>query len=49
MLGGGMGVDLGKRLRLTVGYDFGMMNRYTEGNGIVRHRNQLHGGLAFLF
>ncbi len=49
MLGGGMGVDLGKRLRLTVGYDFGMMNRYTEGNGILRHRNQLHGGLAFLF
>ncbi|MBQ6957146.1 MAG: PorT family protein [Bacteroidales bacterium] len=49
MLGGGMGVDLGKRLRLTVGYDFGMMNRYTEGNGIIRHRNQLHGGLAFLF
>ena len=41
--------DLGKRLRLTVGYDFGMMNRYTEGNGIIRHRNQLHGGLAFLF
>ena len=49
MLGGGMGVDLGKRLRLTVGYDFGMMNRYTEGSGIIRHRNQLHGGLAFIF
>ena len=49
LLGGGMGVDLANRIRLTVGYDFGMLNRYTDSNDIVRHRNQLHAGVALLF
>ena len=49
MLGAGMGVDL-SRIRLTVGYDFGMLNRYTESaTSIIRHRNQLHAGIGFLF
>lgn len=49
MLGGGMGIDL-NRLRLTVGYDFGMMNRYTDNaTSVIRHRNQLHAGIALLF
>lgn len=49
LLGGGMGFDFARRLRLTVGYDFGMLNRYTDGNAYTRHRQQLHAGLAFLF
>ena len=49
MVGGGMGFDLANRLRLTVGYDFGMMNRYIDGGDYSRHRQQLHTGLAFLF
>ena len=48
-LGGGMGIDLAHRLRLKVGYDFGMLNRYTDSQNISRHRNQLHAGIAFLF
>ena len=49
LLGGGMGVDLAKRIRVTAGYDFGMLNRYTNSDNIVRHRNQLHAGVALLF
>ena len=50
MLGGGMGFDFANRLRLTVGYDFGMLNRYTaSATSVQHHRNQLHAGLAFLF
>ena len=49
MVGGGMGFDLVNRLRLTVGYDFGLMNRYIDGGDYDRHRQQLHAGLAFLF
>jgi len=49
MLGGGMGVDLARRLRMTVGYDFGMLNRYTASSNYTRHRNQLHAGVALLF
>ena len=49
MLGGGMGFDLINRLRLTVGYDFGMLDRNLDSGTITRHRNQLSAGLAFLF
>ena len=49
LLGAGMGIDLGP-IRLTAGYDFGMLNRYTESaTSIVRHRNQIHAGIGFLF
>lgn len=49
MLGGGIGVDFNS-LRFTVGYDCGMLNRYTAGNtNTTRHRNQLTAGVAFLF
>ncbi|MBR6869916.1 MAG: PorT family protein [Bacteroidales bacterium] len=49
MLGGGMGIDLLNRIRLSVGYDFGMLNRNTNSNTILRHRNQLNAGIALLF
>ena len=34
-------------IRLTVGYDAGMLNR--GGNTLQINRNQLHVGLAYLF
>ncbi|MBO4535808.1 MAG: PorT family protein [Bacteroidales bacterium] len=49
MVGGGMGFDLINRIRLSVGYDFGMLNRNTNSTAITRHRNQLNAGVALLF
>ena len=49
MVGGGMGFDLINRIRLSVGYDFGMLNRNTNSTAIARHRNQLNAGVALLF
>ena len=49
MAGGGMGLDLIKRIRLSIGYDFGLLNRYTNSSSIIRHRNQLNAGVALLF
>ena len=49
LVGGGAGVELMKRFRVNVGYDFGLLNRYTgSGNGI-EHRNQLVAGVALVF
>lgn len=49
LLGGGIGVDVNK-IRFTVGYDCGMLNRYTgDASNTARHRNQLTAGLALLF
>ena len=47
MLGGGVGVDF-SRLRFTVGYNVGMLNRVSSDN-YTQKRNVLHAGLAFLF
>ena len=50
LLGGGIGFDLLKHVRLLVGYDAGMLNRNTDSSSnITRHRNQLYAGAAFLF
>ena len=49
MVGGGMGFDLLHRIRLTVGYDFGLLDRELDNGSITRHRNQLSAGVAFLF
>lgn len=49
LLGGGIGVDVNK-IRFTVGYDCGLLNRYTgSATNTARHRNQLTAGLALLF
>ena len=44
-----MGFDLLHRIRLTVGYDFGLLDRELDNGSITRHRNQLSAGVAFLF
>ena len=50
LVGGGIGFDLLKRVRFKVGYDCGMLNRYTgDSDGFTRHRNQLCASAAFLF
>ena len=49
MLGGGIGLEFRDDFRLTVGYDFGMLNRYTGSADISQHRNRLTAGIAFLF
>ena len=47
LLGGGVGVDF-NRLRFTVGYNLGMLNRVAS-DSYTQKRNVLHAGLAFLF
>lgn len=48
MLGGGIGAEVAKRVRLTVGYDFGMLDRNSKEN-ITLKRNRLTAGAAFIF
>ena len=47
LVGGGAGLDFGK-LRLTVGYDLGMLNRYPADN-YTQKRDVLHAGIGFVF
>lgn len=47
LLGGGIGLDFEDMIRVTIGYDAGMLNR--GGNTVNIRRNQLHIGLAYLF
>lgn len=47
LVGGGAGLDFG-RLRFTVGYDLGMLNRVPSDN-YTQKRNVLHAGIGFLF
>lgn len=49
MLGGGIGLEFRDDLRLTVGYDFGMLNRYTGSADYSQHRNRLTAGIAYIF
>ena len=53
LVGGGAGLDLMDRFRLTVSYDLGMFNTYpgSEGREATSKltRNTLHAGLSFLF
>ena len=49
MLGGGVGLEV-SCIRLTVGYDMGINNRYTgDADNYSIKRNQLHAGIAYLF
>ena len=48
MLGGGIGAEIAKKLRLTVGYDLGMLNRIDESDSTLK-RNRLTAGAAFIF
>ena len=50
LAGGGVAIELYDMVRFDVGYDFGLMNRYTgDNNDYTRHRNQLHVGVAYMF
>ena len=48
MLGGGIGLELMQTFRVTLGYDFGMLNRYSSNNYTV-NRNQMTAGVAIIF
>ena len=48
MLGGGVGVNLMKKIRITVGYDFGMLDRYKDDDYTIK-RNRLTAGVAYIF
>ena len=38
------------KFRITVGYDWGLLNRNVDSNSTaIRHRNQLKAGIAYLF
>lgn len=50
LLGIGAGADYNDKLRVFVGYDWGMLNRNTDAESTaVRHRNQLRAGIAYIF
>ena len=48
MLGGGVGIDYNDKIRLTLGYDFGLLNKI-DSEEITQTRNMLKVGIAFLF
>ena len=48
MLGGGIGVELMNKIRFTVGYDMGMLDRNTREN-VTLKRNRLTAGAALVF
>ena len=48
MLGGGAGIELMKKFRLTVGYDMGMLDRHSSAD-VTLKRNRLTAGAAFIF
>jgi len=49
LVGGGFGVDLMDMLRLTVGYDYGLVNLYTGSEDVKRNKSYLKLGAAYLF
>ena len=50
MLGGGIGLDIRDNFRVNVGYDFGLLNRYTgKSSDYSQHRNRFFAGIAFIF
>ena len=48
LVGGGAGVELMHRVRFSVGYNAGLLNRTSTANSTLK-RNQLHIGVAFVF
>lgn len=49
MLGGGVAVEFFDMVRFNVGYDYGLVNRYTGDGDMTRHRSQFNIGVAYLF
>ncbi|NLZ18864.1 MAG: PorT family protein [Bacteroidales bacterium] len=50
LLGGGLAVELLDRYRLQIGFDRGLLNRYTgETEGTQLHGHRMTAGVAFLF
>ena len=49
MLGGGVAVDFFDMVRFNIGYDSGLVNRYSGDSDVTRHRGQLSVGVAYLF
>ena len=49
MLGGGVAVDFFDIVRFNIGYDYGLVNRYTGDSDNTRHRSQLTVGVAYIF
>ena len=49
MFGGGVAVEFFDMVRFNVGYDYGLVNRYTGDGDITRHRSQFNIGVAYLF
>ena len=50
LLGVGAGADYNSKLRVTIGYDWGMLNRNSNAESTaIRHRNQLKAGIAYIF
>ena len=50
LMGAGAGADIMGKFRVTVGYDWGLLNRNVDSNSTaIRHRNQLKAGIAYLF
>lgn len=48
LIGGGIGIDFVEKLRLSVGYDYGLINRFKDSS--TKYNDKLfHVGLAFLF
>ena len=47
LVGGGAGLELMNKVRLTVGYDLGMFNHLPEDSNDKLNRNRLHAGVAF--
>ncbi len=51
LLGGGAGVDLMDKWQIKIGYNWGLVNRYTGDASpkVKQHRNEVHLGVAYLF
>lgn len=49
LLGGGVACEFEDMVRFEVGYDYGVLDRYTGKSDINRHRSQIHVGVAYLF
>lgn len=48
LIGGGVGADIADKVRFTVGYDYGLTNRYKNSN-VSFNDKLVHVGVAFLF
>lgn len=49
-VGAGVGLDFMGMARLTIGYDFGVLNRFRgSADKYAYHRDQLHVGVAYIF